>query len=162
MAAPTSYSFRGGQLGNFARSTIHLPNVSGEVRAYGTVEHYFQASKALDPAEHEHIRSLATPREAKRAGRRVRLRNDWELVKADVMRRALRAKFEGEPFRSALLATGERLIVEESDRDLEWGARRAANGWEGQNRLGQLLMEVRAELRAQSGAAEVEQLALPL
>jgi hypothetical protein len=132
------------------------------VLTYRTVEHYFQASKTLDPAEHDDIRMLATARQAKRAGRRVALRDDWELVKADVMRRALRAKFEGEPFRSALLVTGERLIVEESDRDLEWGARRAANGWEGQNRLGQLLVEVRAELRAQSGAAEVEQLVLPL
>lgn len=74
-------------------------------------------------------------------------RPDWDDVKVDVMRRILRAKAEQHEYvRRKLLATGNRTLVEDSWRDAVWG-------WgpnrDGQNLLGKLWMEVRAELRAQ-------------
>jgi ribA/ribD-fused uncharacterized protein len=114
---------------------------------YPTVEHYFQASKAASFADHEYIRLQPTPREAKRAGRRIQLRADWEDVKVDVMRAGLLEKFSCEPWRSTLLRTDSRVIIEESRHDIEWGARRTSGGWHGANRLGLLLMEVRSVLR---------------
>jgi ribA/ribD-fused uncharacterized protein len=73
-------------------------------------------------------------------------RPDWDDVKVDVMRDILRAKADQHEYvRRKLLATGERELVENSWRDDYWG-------WgpnrDGQNMLGKLWMEVRAELRS--------------
>lgn len=72
-------------------------------------------------------------------------REDWNEVKVDRMRDILRAKAsQHEYVRRKLLATGDRELVENSWRDDFWG-------WgpnrDGQNMLGKLWMEVRAELR---------------
>ncbi len=77
-----------------------------------------------------------------KAHRRV----DWDDIKLDVMRGILRAKADQHEYvRRKLLATGDRELVENSWRDDFWG-------WgpnrDGQNMLGKLWMEVRAELRA--------------
>lgn len=79
-------------------------------------------------------------------GSRALRRPDWDDVKVDVMREILRAKVaQHEYVRRKLLATGERELVEDSWRDDFWG-------WgpnrDGQNRLGRLWMEIRAELRS--------------
>lgn len=71
-------------------------------------------------------------------------RRDWDDVKLDVMREILRAKAEQHEYvRRKLLATGDRILVEDSWRDSYWG-------WgpnrDGQNMLGKLWMEVRADL----------------
>ena len=71
-------------------------------------------------------------------------RPDWDEVKLDVMREILRAKADQHEYvRRKLLATGDRELVEDSWRDSYWG-------WgpnrDGQNMLGKLWMEVRAEL----------------
>ncbi len=84
-------------------------------------------------------------------GCKPRRRPDWDDVKVDIMRDILRAKAaQHEYVRRKLLATGERELVENSWRDSYWG-------WgpnrDGQNMLGKLWMEVRAELRAASPAA---------
>lgn len=73
-------------------------------------------------------------------------RPDWDDVKVDFMRQILRAKVEQHEYvRRKLLATGERELVENSWRDDFWG-------WgpnrDGENMLGKLWMEIRAELRA--------------
>jgi len=147
--------FRGGPLSNFAPSPLRLPRPDGTVRHYATVEHFFQASKVRDSSLHDRVADMPTPREAKRAGRTVPLRADWEDIKISVMLAALRAKFSDEPYKSKLLRTEARPIIEESRHDLEWGARRHTNGWEGENQLGGLLTQVRSEL-ADAGADEAD------
>jgi ribA/ribD-fused uncharacterized protein len=82
---------------------------------------------------------------------RVFRREDWDAVKLDVMRAILRAKVEQHEYvRRKLLATGDRLLVEDSWRDDFWG-------WgpnrDGQNWLGRLWMETRALLAGQVGSA---------
>ena len=72
-------------------------------------------------------------------------RPDWDAVKVDIMRDILRAKTnQHEYVRRKLLATGDRELIENSWRDSFWG-------WgpdrDGQNMLGKLWMEIRAELR---------------
>jgi len=70
---------------------------------------------------------------------------DWERVKDDVMRRAVRRKFEAhDDIRAVLLSTGDEEIIEDAPRDYYWG--RGADG-SGKNMLGKILMEVREELR---------------
>lgn len=71
----------------------------------------------------------------------VAIRSDWGAVKEDVMRKALVAKFTGDPsLRELLRSTGTAKIVEDSPRDSYWGVGKDGKGL---NRLGELLMEVR-------------------
>lgn len=72
-------------------------------------------------------------------------REDWDAVKVDIMREILRAKVaQHEYVRRKLLATGNRELVENSWRDDFWGWGRNKDG---QNMLGKLWMEIRAELQ---------------
>ena len=133
-----------GFLSNFAEAPVFL---DGEV--YWTVEHAFQAAKSLDPVVRRHVQLQETPGEAKREGRRVALRADWEVVKEDVMLYLLQQKFSQEPFRRRLLATGDAHLEEGNPwGDRYWGVCPVGSG-KGQNRLGVLLMQVRDELRRQ-------------
>lgn len=73
-------------------------------------------------------------------------RADWDAVKVDIMREILCAKAEQHEYvRRKLLQTGDRELIENSWRDDYWG-------WgpnrDGQNMLGKLWMQVRAQLRA--------------
>ena len=76
-------------LSNFSKSKIKYEGVT-----YPTVEHAFQAAKSLNNLKRLEIDSAPTPGQAKRIGRRVNLRPDWEEVKIDIMRDCLRLKFE--------------------------------------------------------------------
>jgi ribA/ribD-fused uncharacterized protein len=60
---------------------------------YPSVEHAFQAAKTYDAGIRAAIRAAATPGDAKRLGRQLRLRRDWETVKVGVMRELLADKF---------------------------------------------------------------------
>jgi ribA/ribD-fused uncharacterized protein len=73
------------------------------------------------------------------------VRLDWNEVKVRIMREILRMKVEQHEYVGRkLLATGQRVLVENSWRDDFWG-------WgpdrTGQNMLGKLWMEIRTELR---------------
>jgi len=82
---------------------------------------------------------------ARKIGRSVKLRDDWEEVKNNVMLDVIRAKFyRNEGLRKALLATGDIELVEDNDwGDTYWGK---CNG-KGKNMLGVILMKVRKEIR---------------
>lgn len=126
----------------------HAPFTS-EDKVWPTVEHYFQGMKALDPFACESVRTCETPGQAKRMGRRVAMRTDWEAVKLHVMRHALILKFDtpDSPMGSYLLATGDALLEEGNTwNDTFWGV---CDG-RGANWLGHLLMARRAELRAET------------
>lgn len=127
-------------LSNFYR---HDMVVDGET--WRTVEHFFQAMKTANVEEWRAIRDASGPGEAKRLGRKCKVRSDWEVVKLGVMRRALEHKFvAGEPLGRWLLDTGDHLLVEGNTwGDTTWGQ---VNGV-GANWLGFLLLARRAELR---------------
>lgn len=84
---------------------------------------------------------------AKRLGRRVVLRPDWEEVKFDVMYDVCRAKFTQHPdLRANLLATGDAELVEGNTwNDRVWGVCKGV----GENNLGKILMRIRNELAAE-------------
>ena len=74
------------------------------------------------------------------------MRADWEQVKFQVMEDCVRYKFTHHPdLRVALLATGDAELIEGNDwGDRIWGVYQG----QGENRLGKILMKIRAELRA--------------
>lgn len=126
-------------LSNFYSSTIIVDNI-----AFPTVEHYFQAMKTTNQKEIIKIANALTPGEAKRLGRKVHLRADWENVKDEVMLNGLRKKFSIPELRDKLLATGDEYLIEGNTwGDKYWGI---CDG-EGENHLGILLMRVREEIR---------------
>ena len=81
--------------------------------------------------------------------RKVKLRLDWEKVKDSVMLDAVRAKFnQYDELKELLLSTGDAKIVEHTANDSYWGD---GGDGKGKNRLGQILMLVRRELREKDG-----------
>jgi len=126
-------------------SNFFLCKISYEGLIYPSAEHAFQAAKTTSKAVRIAIRDCHTPGSAKSAGRQITLRPDWEDVKIDVMRDILRAKFgQNTVLRFALLDTGDVRLEEGNHHgDKFWGT---VDGW-GENHLGRLLMDVRAELR---------------
>jgi ribA/ribD-fused uncharacterized protein len=131
-------------LSNFEQSPFTVDGVT-----FPTVEHWFQAFKTLDPQEFRDIAAAETPGKAKRMGRHVTLRPDWEEVKVDVMREGLRKKFAIPEFRVKLLATGDEELMEGNTwHDNTWGNCVCAKcqNTPGRNMLGMLLMELRQEI----------------
>jgi ribA/ribD-fused uncharacterized protein len=111
---------------------------------YPSLEHAFQAAKTLNPAERLMIRQARTASDAKRGGRRVTLRGNWDEEKVQVMRGLVRDKFTRHPnLRARLLLTGSADLVEGNWwGDRFWGVCKGA----GENWLGKILMEIRTEL----------------
>lgn len=131
-----------GEFSNFAPFPIELDG-----KTWPTSEHYFQAQKFPATPHEEQIRLAATPSEAAKRGRdrRKPLREDWEHVKFDVMRKAVLAKFrQHAKLRRLLLSTGSAMLVEHTSRDAIWGD---GGDGHGMNWLGRILMEVRETLR---------------
>jgi ribA/ribD-fused uncharacterized protein len=108
-------------------------------------EHAYQAMKTLDPDRRVAFQHYIEAKTAKQMGQRLKLREDWEDVKIDMMRTILAQKFAaGTELARKLLETGE-AHLEEGNRhgDVFWGT---VDGV-GENWLGRLLMERRATLR---------------
>lgn len=111
---------------------------------YPSVEHYFQAQKTKDLKKRQKIAKAETPGKAKRMGRRVDLRSDWENVKDEVMLFAVRQKFKDPVLATLLLNTGDEELVEGNYwGDTYWGVDVNKGG---ENHLGKILMQVRIEL----------------
>lgn len=113
---------------------------------YANAEAAFQAQKVLDPDTRANFSGL-TPGQAKKAGRQVRLRPDWEDVKTEEMAHIVAAKFrqDGDLARK-LLSTGDLMLIEGNDwNDTVWGVCRG----KGENRLGRILMALRRDMRAE-------------
>ncbi len=112
-----------------------------------TSEHYFQAQKFYGTEYVEIIRLLDNPMIAAKMGRNRNLpiREDWEEVKDDVMRKAVYAKFsQNIELKNILLDTDSEYIVENTSNDYYWGC--GTNG-SGKNMLGIILMEIRDKLK---------------
>jgi ribA/ribD-fused uncharacterized protein len=130
-------------------SNFYLCEVDWEGKRYPSTEHAYQAAKTLDPKEKEKVRKAASPSRAKRLGKKVTLRKDWESVKVDVMGDILRIKFaKGTPLADRLIATGTEQLVEGNTwGDKYWGKIKRGGQWVGKNKLGELLMLIRWELQ---------------
>lgn len=133
-------------LSNFAPATVTLDGM-----VYPTVEHAYCAAKTVDPTERERIRATTTPGKAKRAGRKLVVRADWEQVKLSVMGELVRQKFTENWQAASLLAlSGNARLVEGNNwHDRFWGecsGCRAGCTANGLNHLGEILMAQRRQL----------------
>lgn len=125
-------------------SNFYEHPISNGVITFPTNEHYFQAMKTLEDDERLAIARAATPGQAKRMGRSINLRPDWESIKLDVMETAVRIKFTDPELAAKLIATGDEELIEGNWwNDTFWGV---CNGV-GENHLGKILMKVRADIK---------------
>lgn len=123
-------------------SNFYPASVMFEGIIYPSVEHAYQAAKTLDLSQRDQIWSM-TAAKAKRFGRKVTLRPDWDEVKIDIMKELLVDKFQHPHLRDWLRATGTEELTEGNWwGDTFWGVCQG----KGENMLGKLLMEVRQEL----------------
>ena len=111
-----------------------------------TLEHRFQAAKADNWDDFLRVMNAPTPSEAKRLGRKVSLRHDWEWIKDQIMYGLIVVKFTDPDLRELLLDTGEQYLQEgNSWGDTYWGV--SLTTGLGENKLGKILMRHRAELQ---------------
>jgi len=132
-------SFRGDfeYLSNFSNYGF----VDKNGRRWKTVEHFYQSMKTNDEKEMLQVQNAKTPTLAKSLGKKVTLRKEWDNVKVDTMREALRLKFDqNDEIRQRLRGTAGYVLIEGNNwGDTFWGE---VNG-KGLNILGKLLMELR-------------------
>lgn len=111
-----------------------------------TAEHAFQASKAKYPHDMIWVAESDTPGIAKRRGRKVELKPNWDSDRIGEMLLIVTAKFNSAEDRmNQLLATGENKLVEGNWwHDNFWG-NCLCHSCEvaGQNYLGKILMYIR-------------------
>lgn len=128
-----SYRF----LSNFWPASVEYDGVT-----YPTVEHAFQAAKTLNKEERNKFQNI-TAAQAKKLGRTVTLRSDWEEVKVSIMKELLEKKFSHSKLRDKLSQTKPHKLIEGNYwNDTFWGVCRGV----GKNTLGELIMEIRETL----------------
>ena len=135
-------------LSNFYPVEIKLDGI-----VYPNAEAAFQAQKTLDVEERRKFSMLKNPVQAKRLGRKVKLRDDWEEVKLDIMTEIVSQKFLQHPHLiEMLLQTGNEELVEGNRwGDRFWGVCKG----KGQNNLGKILMKIRDAYKSIGGNYDV-------
>lgn len=132
-------------LSNFFYSSVYY---EGEI--YPTSEHAYQAAKSLNTLEREKIKKATSPGKAKRLGKRINIRQDWEEIKYQTMRDIVLSKFSrNKDLAIKLMATKDEQLIEGNTwHDNIWGSCSCirCKKTEGQNLLGKALMEVRYKL----------------
>lgn len=127
-------------LSNFWPAPVELDGVT-----YPSVEHAYQASKTYP--EHRELFHTCTAGQAKRLGRQVEMRPEFQDKKVHIMDQLIKQKFAfGTELAECLLDTGNAYIMEGNHwGDTFWGV---CHG-KGQNFLGRLIMDQRDRLFAE-------------
>jgi ribA/ribD-fused uncharacterized protein len=114
---------------------------------FQSVEHAYQAAKTIKMSERKRIQSCRQPGQAKRLGKTITLRSDWNEIKVTVMATLVTKKFQDPQLRALLLATGTEEIQEGNTwNDTFWGICPPGSN-NGKNILGKILMAVREDLQ---------------
>ena len=130
----------------FLGNAFPAPVVFEEI-AYPSAEAAFQASKCDDLAMRRQFARFS-PEKVRQKGNMVTPRSGWEAEKDDIMREIVRQKFLQNPgLGERLLDTGNRTLIDggKGKKDTCWGVNTTT--WEGENRLGKLLMALREQMR---------------
>lgn len=126
-------------LSNFYEAPVTWNSIT-----YKNNEAAFQSAKTTNVSLRKTFATM-DPSTAKREGRRISLRPDWEEIKYQVMYEVCLAKFtQNKELRERLLATGNEHLEEGNTwGDKIWGTVKG----EGNNWLGKILMQVREEIK---------------
>ena len=127
-------------LSNFYESNFRIGTF-----IYPTVEHFYQSQKSDDHYERLDILMADSPKEAKQMGRDIETpRENWEEKRLIYMWKGIHAKFtQNKNLKKYLLDTKDAELIENSPVDPFWGR---GKDWEGENKLGKMLMMLRKEM----------------
>ncbi len=145
--------------GNYACfSNMYECEIMFENMKFRTLEHAFVAAKTTVLSERRQVQQIEEPGDTKRFGRTLTLRSDWEDIKLDIMLDLLRQKFRKPFFKEKLLATGDAQIEEGNTwHDRFWGICHCdIHRGVGSNWLGQLIVKVRDEIRAEESNSSLD------
>ena len=108
---------------------------------FRNAEAAFQAHKTTNFADLIMLSNMTGP-EAKKFGRKVKLQDDWNDMRLQIMFEVVLTKFVvNQDLRDKLIMTGQRELIEGNTwNDTFWGV---CNG-KGENHLGKILMEIRS------------------
>ena len=110
---------------------------------FSTSEHAYVAAKTTDQVLRQEIAKIKHPADAKKFGRIIGLRDDWEKVRVYEMRTILESKFNNPTLWEMLKQTAPAYLEEGNTwGDRFWGV---CNGV-GQNHLGKILMSIRDDI----------------
>lgn len=124
-------------LSNFYPCSIGIEGI-----VYPSAEHAYQAMKTDNQAIRTKISTLEHPAQAKKYGKTIRLRKDWNKFKVFYMYDILCLKFMGIPDLSDKLVGVNDIIMEENWwGDKYWGV--CLKTGEGKNILGTMLTHIR-------------------
>jgi ribA/ribD-fused uncharacterized protein len=148
-----------------AFSNLYRREIEFEGEKFATSEHAYQAGKARKPEVRKWLMEAPSPALLAMAAHGLYvwdINSDWSRIKFDRMKQVLQAKFtQHEDLKQLLLNTGTARLVESAVVDNAvnrlWGEVSGV----GKNKLGELLMEVRAELAAATVAAKTKRKAEP-
>jgi len=146
------------ELSNFYETEFDLDGVK-----YKSAEHAYQGIKAKTFGDEEafgKILKAKSAQSAKAAGKKVKEYKEetWKEKKDEVMKTVLRAKFtQNLELRKKLLDTEDKRLANADSRDKYWGIGTSANTtmakdpkkWKGENKLGVMLEELRAQIKAE-------------
>lgn len=145
MSNKTIFSFTGKHrfLSNFYPCKITISEIT-----YPSSEHAYQAHKTDDVDIRKTMAILQTAGAAKKFGKEIPLRRDWEVVKLKVMNSVLRVKFHTNlDIKEMLRQTKEYTLVEGNHwHDTYWGFCTCQKCACGENHLGKLLMDIRKRI----------------
>lgn len=115
---------------------------------FDNAEAAYQAMKSLDEEVKSRFQEFS-PYEAKKVGKTIQVRENWEDIKVSIMKTVVRKKFIANPHLGYKLKDThpEMLIDSNRDNDRFWGV--DIPNHVGENQLGKILMQIRSELRAQ-------------
>jgi len=143
---PLVFEYKGRWIKNWFSNIDPCEFYCGGDWPWPSVENYYQAMKTDNEELREKIR-LMSAFDAKRMGKRLDPGPKWSQIKDSVMKRALEQKFMQQPWFGLLMATGDTPIIEWNNwGDQYWGVDYKTG--HGLNRLGVLLMEIRAEYQS--------------
>lgn len=143
-----------------AFSNLYRREIEFEGEKFATSEHAYQAGKARKPEVRKWLMEAPSPALLAMAAHGLYvwdINPDWSKVKFDRMKRVLQAKFgQHEDLKQLLLSTGTARLVESASVDNAVNRLWGEVGGVGKNKLGELLMEVRAELAAATVPVKVK------
>lgn len=126
-------------------SNFHSSPIVEQGLTFRSVEHLYQYARTRDADARRRILHTPSAATARSIGRNAPQRPDWEQIKVEVMRKALRLKFRQHPDLAAkLLATRGECIEHYCPWETHsfWGV----GCIDGANTLGLLLEQIRDEL----------------
>lgn len=119
---------------------------------YPTSQHAYMSAKSDSKQWKQKCATVQNPGQIKRQSRKLKLVQNWDQIKLDVMREVISKKFNypSENKQQSLcvkllLETGEQIMQGNSWNDKFWGV--DDRTLKGENHLGKILMERREQLR---------------